>query len=282
MLMSAENTFGYVTGNVLSTRPASPFGTSITPGNNTYGSYTEILSDASVVRDCYGIMININGIFVSTAAKDSLTTIGIDTAGGTAYVDFISGLLSSCAGPYLQGCGGHWYYFPVFIPSGTAIAAKGSVNNGTVGTQSVAIWLYGAPSHPHNIFVGSGVESIGVVAATSKGTNVTSGTASEGAWTSLGSTTKNCKFWQMGMGINDGTMTTGQSYHTDLSYGDGTNQVMIDRDKKYDVNSSSEVLECGLRMPSCVNVPIGGTIYGRMQCSGTADSGTSMAAYGVY
>src|SRR3990167_11411361 len=230
MLMPPQTLgFNYVTGNVLTVRPGVvSFGTSITPAQNAYGSYTEILSDTDVTKDCYGILINVNSIFVATKAKDSLTTIGIDTAGGTSYVDFIPNLLTSCAGDY-GAKGGIWYYFPVFIPAGSALAAKGSVNNATVGTQRVAVWLYGAPTHPESVIYGQGVESVGITAASSSGTAVTSGTVSEGSWTSLGSTTKKWLAGAYGMGVNDGSMSSGSIHHGDLSYGDGTNQVILDQ-----------------------------------------------------
>lgn len=283
MLITPRNLgFAYVTGNVLTTRPAAAFGTSITPGNNSYGSYTEILSDASVTKDCYGILININSIGAATTAKDSLTTIGIDPTGGTSYTDFIPHLLSSCASTFAQGAGGHWYYFPLYIPAGTAIAAKGSVNNATVGTQRVAVWLYGAPLDPSSIIAGQGVEAIGAVTASSRGTTVTSGTTSEGSWTSLGATTKQCFAWQHGMGVNDSSMTSGGIYTTDIGVGDGTNINIIEQDKRYFISSASEDLSGVLTPEAYFPVASGQTIYGRMQCSGTADSALSMAAYGVY
>ena len=284
MLMPPQ-TFGfnYVTGNVITVRPGSAgFGTSITPAQNSFGSYTEILSDTSVTRDCYAILINVNSIFTATQAKDSLTTIGIDTAGGTSYVDLIPNLLTSCAGDY-GAKGGIWYYFPVYIPAGSAIAAKGSVNNATVGTQRVAIWLYGAPTNPESLIYGHGVESVGITAASSCGTTVTSGTVSEGSWTSLGTTAKKWIACTCGMGINDGTMSSGNIHHADISYGDGTNQIMLDMDRGFTISTTSEDLNTrgGLYAPFC-NVPAGSTIYGRLQVNGTADSGLSMAAYGVY
>jgi hypothetical protein len=272
--------FNYVTGNVLTTRPAAAYGTQITPGNNTYGLYTEILSDTDVTRDCYGILVNINSITVSTAATDSITTIGIDTSGGTSYVDFIPHLLSSAASTYTTQSGGHWYYFPVFIPAGSALAAKGSINRATVGTQRVAVWLYGAPSDPSSLKVGQGVEAIGITAASSAGTAVTSGGAAEGTWTSLGSTTKQCFSWNFGIGVNDAGMNSG-IYHADLSYGDGTNQKVIGLDKWY-MSSNAEILSSVIFPAQYCHVPVGGTIYGRLQFSGTASAALSMAAYGVY
>lgn len=279
MLMTPKSLgFNYVTGNVLTTRPAAAFGTSIAPGNNTYGSYTEILSDASVTKDCYGILININSIGVIGTAKDSLTTIGIDTSGGTSYSDFISHLGCSNAGTYLQG--GHYYYFPVFIPAGTAIAAKGSTNNATVGTQNIAVWLFGAPSDLKNLVYGYGVETIGAVTASSTGTAVTPGTTSEGSWTSLGTSTKPWKACQYAYNIND-SGTLAQAIHCDLSFGNGTNQVILGQDKVYRTLTNNEDLN-SFSNPIFYPVPSSSGIYGRAQSSTSGDTGTSMIAYGVY
>jgi hypothetical protein len=84
------------------------------------------------------------------------------------------------------------------------------------------------------------------------------------------------------MGVNDSTMTSGGLYSCDISYGDGTNQVILGSDKLYHIASSNEDLNSRLQPPFPCEVPAGATIYGRMQCSGTADAGLSMAAYGVY
>jgi len=272
--------FNYVTGNVTGTRPAAAFGTSITPGNNSYSTYASILSGGSITRDCYGILININSIAAATTAKDSLCKIGIDTSGGTTYIDFIPHLICSCAGTFAQG--GVWYYFPVFIPSGSQLAASGSTNNATVGTQRVAVWLYGAPSNLKDLKYGMGVEAIGQNTSLSCGTGVTSGTTSEGSWTLLGTTTHKCFAWQWGMGINDTTMSSGNIYTTDISYGDGTNQIILGQDRQHTILTVSEDLNSSCYPPMPVVVPAGGSIYGRMQCSGTADSSLTMVAYGVY
>jgi hypothetical protein len=282
MLIVPQAGFNYVTGNGVTTRPSASFGALITPGNNTYGNYVELVSDTDVTKDCYGIRICISSIGQSNNAKDSLCTIGIDTSGGTSYVDFISHLLCANASLYVTAnAGGVHYYFPVFIPAGTAIAAKGSVNNATVGNQRVAVWLYGAPDNPGLMLCGSGVETIGVVTGSSCGTTVTSGTTSEGAWTSLGTSAKPCFWWQQGLGVNTISMGS-NAYHAELSYGDGTNNKILVPDQLF-AATSSETL-CNIPsspFPSCA--PAGSTIYGRLQYSGsTPDSNLSMAAYGVY
>lgn len=270
--------FGYVTGNVITTRPAAAIGTTITPAQNAYGSYTQVLAAAAITRDCFGILINFNSNFVTAAARDTIVTIGIDPAGGTAWTDTINHLLASCASSYNVGHGGHWYYFPIFIPSGSSVAAKASVNNATVGTLRCCVWLYGAPKNISNLVYGQGVETLGATTASSSGTAVTSGTTSEGSWTSLGTTTKRWKFGQIGMGINDTTMTSGGLYHVDFA----SAEAYIGMDKQYLVPTSTEAFSSVLHSHTMCDVPVGSIIYGRVQCSGTADSSLSLIAYGVY
>ena len=276
--------FGYVTGNTLTTRPAAVMGTSITPGlSNSYGSYTEILSDANVTRDCYGMMLNFNSGSFATEPRDQLVTIGIDTAGGTSYVNFIPHLIAACASAYGEGTGGHWYYFPIYVPAGSAIAAKAQVNHGSnARSLSCQIWLYGAPKNISGLVYGHGVEALGVDTATSAGTAITAGAASEGTWTSLGTTTKKWKFAQFGVGVNDGTMGSAAMHHADLAHGDASNKYIIDQDKRYSSPNASEQWGGQLRSHTYVDLPIGATIYGRDQGSGTGEAGLSMAAYGVY
>jgi hypothetical protein len=280
MLIVPQAGFNYVTGNGVTTRPNAAFGTTYSPGNNTYGSYVEIVSDTNVTKDCYGIRICINGNSSSGAARNALCTIGIDTSGGTSYVDFISHLLCSDCSGYSTATGIN-YYFPVFIPAGTAIAAKGSVNNASAGLTGVAIWLYGAPENPERLLYGTGVETIGVVPASSSGTAVTSGTTSEGAWTSLGSSTKPCMWWQIGMGSNSSAMAS-NGYHAELGYGDGTNNKILVPDQHF-IFTATEAISNTLASPFPGLAPAGSTVYGRVQCSGASPDGTlSMAAYGVY
>ncbi len=54
-------------------RPASAYGLSVTPGNNTKGSYGQLISGASLTDDVYGIYVNINSNTVSATAPAQIT-----------------------------------------------------------------------------------------------------------------------------------------------------------------------------------------------------------------
>jgi hypothetical protein len=285
-MLRGFNNFQYVAGNVLTTRLTANWGTSITPAQNAYGSYTSILAGGSILYDCYWLTVCINSVAVNVNAKDCLVTIGVDASGGTSYTTLIPDLLAACAAPMITGFtvfGGIWYNFPLFVKAGSQLAAKGSVNNATVGTIRIAIWLSGQPSRPDLINYGTAVEAIGITAASSSGTAITPGTTSEGAWTSLGTSTRRAFFWQFGVGVNDSGMGGGSShigYTAELSTGNGTNNLIIIPDTILNM-SSGEELEVHPHL-GWRDVVSGATIYGRLQCNGTADTGISMAAYGVH
>lgn len=273
------NTWGYRTGNATGTRPRFGWGTSITPGaSNSYGSYASILSGGNITQDCYWVVVNLNSGSSGGQARDMLVTIGVDPDGGTSYTTLIPDLL--CEGPSNSNsaAGGYWYAFPVLVKSGSQLAAKAQVNNATAGNVYVAVELYGAPSAPESILYGTSVEAIGVTAASSSGVSVTAGTTSPGSWVSIGSLVQRCFYYQIGLGCNNNAQN-GLFYFADMSVGDGTNQLFVQPRSLYR-NDTSEA-DSLIQFPAYADLPAGAILYGRMQCSGTAESGLSMAAYGV-
>lgn len=277
--------WGYRTGNVEGVRPAATFGTSVTPSAtaNTYGSYTELVAAASIAYDCYWITICINSIGISGGAKDAICTIGIDPTGGTSYTDWIPHLLCGQASSHLQVLGGCWYSFPLFVRAGSSIAAKLSCNvaSGTAGR--VAVWLDGQPRNPLMWDVGyNGVEVIGATTASSSGTVITPGTTSIGAWTSLGTSASPCKYWNYGVGINDGSLSD-FNYSFDASIGDASNKhLIINAGRAFSLASPDTMSFRQSEQRLEWMAASGSTFYGRAWCSGAAgDANLSMALYGV-
>lgn len=266
----------------LTTQPAAAFGTSITPGQNTFGTAVQIGSDTT--DDAYGIMIGVNSI-ANAAAKDSLTQIGFDFSGGTTFpaspdrYNSIT-LLTSCANNHTIG--GVHYYFPLFIPGGTAIFARGSVNNATVGTQNVWWRIYTRPKDPASVRVGRYVESLGIVAGSSRGTSMTPGTGSEGTAVLLGTldSAHPCWYWEVGFGVNDSTMS-GLALHLDLLKASSSGQVILSNVQVQTSSQEGATKHPSLSYGAVFDVPGGTDIYGRAQASGTPDASNSMAAYGV-
>lgn len=280
MLISQSSEWGLIIPSVTAgTQPAAAWGTSITPAENAYGSYASVLAGASLTSDAYGILININSNSVSTAARDTLLTIGLDSAGGSSFTDFITDLLCSGASAYVSGVGsGIWYYFPIFIKNGTSVGAKASVNNATVGTLRCAVTLFCQPSRPEMIRTGSFVTTFGSTAASSSGTAVTPGTAAEGSWTQIGSAlTRPHWYWQVGMGINDGS-TSNAVTHIDVGLGSAGSKKTIIADAPFRVTGGEDMVS-NLGM-YYADGATGDIVYARAQTS-SADSNYSVAVYAV-
>lgn len=261
-------------------RPATTWGTSITPGNNTFPAYTEILGNTAY--DCFGIAIFVHTIGSSGAAKDMLLTIGIDHTGGTTYTSCeISNLMCSSAGTLVTG--GIWYYFPLYIPEGSAIAAKMSCSNATVGTGRVGVILYGRPTRPELVRAGSYVDSFGATTASSRGTTITAGTASEGSWTEMTSGTTTRSYWWFQCGWGSFDISLGAAiYAMDLSIGDASNKEIVFEDALIcNAGTTEQVVKPYVPLDYTCDIRDGQRIYVRLQCSTTADTDLTMMAYAL-
>lgn len=218
----AGQDFSAVTSYAAGTRPTTTvnFGTSITPGTGAaYGTPSQVGND--LTQDCYGIIMNVNNVFSAGNYRQLALELSVDYAGGTTWTPILSDIVASQANNYANG--GIWYYFPVFIPAGAAVAVAGRSSAAT--TFGVNIRYMSTPTNPSMVKRASFLESIGVTLGTGTvtGTSVTPGTTNEGAWTLLGQTTKRLWWWQVACSHSDTTMTA-LNYHVDLAVGD-TDQV---------------------------------------------------------
>lgn len=263
-------------------RPAAARGITITPAQNSKGSWAEYVDGALVTSDCFGIEINFNSNSRSGAIGNTLVDIGIDPAAGTAYSVVIPDLSACHASPLNVASGGIWYYFPLFIPAGSSIAARASIDNATVGTLRSFIRLFGKPRHPEFVRCGRYVEAIGVVAATSEGTVVVPGGASEGTWTSLGTLSRDAWWYQLGVFSSDASLTAGTCEY-DLSIGDATNKhVLPEPIVAASVTGTGEQFSFTNDYAGPMVAGVAGqTVYARGQHSGTPDTDITCIAYAL-
>ncbi|WP_372810099.1 hypothetical protein [Litorivivens sp.] len=279
MLINPVNEFRYKLRSWSGT-PANAYGTLCTKATNAYGTWTSLISGASVAHDIYAVYININRIG-GGAASDTICNIGIDPAGGTSFTTLIPDLLCSAAAVYAASfngaSGGISYYFPIFIPAGSSVGAQFSTN-GAVNNPYAMLTLYGQPSRPDAINVGRWVDSYGITAASSSGTAVTPGTSSPGSWTSLGTPSRSGWYTQVGLGINDSTMAA-EAYLCDLAAGDASNKRILTEHNLFATDTLEQMGNC-YRDEQCYGmVTTSDTLYGRIQASATGNSNLSLAAY---
>lgn len=257
-------------------RPASGHGTFLNGGNNTKGSWVQIFTGSEIAYDVWRITINIGSGAASASARDTILDVGYDPAGGSSYTVLIPDLLAANSAPYAT-FGSITYRFPIHIPAGSSVAVRASVNNSTATLRAWAT-VDGRPTNPEMVWKGTKVEAIGITAATSSGTTVTPGTTSEGSWTSLGTVSERARYWEVGLGVNDSTMAA-VGYHLDLSAGSSGGDVAIITDALTCTTSAEQQFSSSNGTYRTVGA--GSTIWGRCQCSGTADSNISLAAYAV-
>lgn len=275
------NEFGLI---IQSAFPAT--GASVVPGSNAYGSYTQMIAGSSVTDDVYSILISANTNGVNAVARDTILKIGIDPAGGTAYVDLIPDLLVSSAGGLTGGTGaggGIAYVFPLSIKAGTSIAAAASVNNATVGTLIAVCRLSCRPTHPEVLRTGTFVRSFGINSATSSGTAITPNAASsKSTYVQLGSAIAAGDilwWWCGGVGISNAAMINSHSWW-DWSIGSaaGVNRpIVVDQDHLTNTGEQAAFVSLG-----AAGVGVGGDlVFARAGSNAAVPGSMSAAAYGL-
>ena len=208
MLWTPGNHFNWSVDNHGVTFTAAALGTQITAGgsNNTKGSTTQLL--AAIAEDCYGIAIRFASGFSNAAIRNFLADLMIDPAGGTNWTVAIANLLNP--GANLGVGGGVQYYFPLYLKAGTSIGMRAQCSTAS-STFRVGIKLFGKPTRPELVRVGSKVQTLGADTANSRGTAVTPGASNvKGSYSaSLGTLSFDAWWWQAGFAYADTALAAG-------------------------------------------------------------------------
>lgn len=265
--------------------PAGAPGTGVTAGiNNLEGTWTAIMSALS--NEVVGFWVAVSQYSSSTNIKKHLLDIGIDPAGGTSWVELIPNIVIGQPGTTVATGGAKGFFFPIRVPAGATVAARVRGSHSAAQTGRVIARFYMGLDRPYMFPVGQYAETIGVTEATTDGTSFTPGNAADGTWTLLGTTTRDCWWWQLGWQINNGTTTVEYTY-IDLGVGDGTIAGTQRIKRMYHVASTSEQVSCGgldsnpIPFESYFPVKAGSTLYVRGRCSDAPDTGYQAAAIGI-
>jgi hypothetical protein len=261
--------------------PSSSPGVSVTPGaSNSEGSWTQIASSANIAQDVYDMIIQVGGGNTSTAAKNHLLDIGVDPAGGTSYTAVISNIACGASPPVTTT---HVSFrFPLWIKAGSSVAVRVQGSNSTAGTVRVAGVFYGMPTAPHLIRVGQYSETVATISS-SNGTSFTPVSGSEGSWASMGATSKNCWWWQLGVQIDNGTITA-MYVDVELGYGSATVPIVIIADLRMAMYGTAEIIgvpSVHQLISGYCDVPAGSTLYVRGYSSAAVVSGFNATAIGI-
>lgn len=268
----------YCPDNLTGTPPAigTAAGTAFTTGgSNADGTAVTILAATTADTQRLVLAIGTDG----TAGEDNsvLANLLVDPAGGTSWTT-LAQLIAGSAVISPDGLATHLYEFPLFLKAGTSIGMSARKNGATGVTGGVAIWAFGRPRRPELVWCGQGIESLGVVAATSKGTAHTPGaTGSFSAFATIGASTRRYGAIQLGI-QSDGATINGRTYHCQLGLGGvqmpGSPTIFV----------ATDTNERGLRTePGAIpcDLPSGTAVQYRATSSGTANN-QNVACYGVF
>lgn len=258
-------------------------GTNFTAGlNNADGSSVGVLS--ALAHDVHFLVIGLGGISASNANSRTLVDILVDPAGGTSWSAFIDDLTCGFCPAFTAAIGLHsqYFYFPIYIKSGTSIGLRArTVHTANLTTGYCLMWAFGNPSLPQMWWCGTGVETLGITAASSSGTDVSSGASNAWAasWTTIGTSTHPYGCVQMGHSGPDSS-TALKAYHFQIGYGD----TQLPGSPTFysalgSVEASAKNLNDG---PIWCNVASGTTWQARGKCSTTSPEVFDVGIYGVY
>ena len=261
------------------TRPASSFGTSVTPVQNALsGAWATVIS--ATTEEIHKLDICLNNWFISGAARGTLVEIGYDLAGGTTGTSLV---VLACGGAETYGNAlglGAFFELPINLPAGCSILARASVNSATLTAGYVFATAYGQPSPSHLWRPARRIEQLGVTLASSAGTAVTSGTSSEGAWTSIGTLAQRAFAFEFGISFHEATCNS-TLYDIDLAVGDASNKRVILRNHPVRTSSTNDAYVKASAI-TYANAAAGDIVYARSQCGpNAASTNMSIAVYAM-
>jgi hypothetical protein len=258
-------------------------GVNVVPGTSNADGTAVALLAADLEFDVHYLVVGFAGFNTSIAALYCLADILVDPAGGTAWKSLIDDLVIGYTDTLTTNITfSHWYHFPIFIESGSALGCRARTSHTAAPAGGrVLVYAYGNPSRPDAWWCGSGVETLGVTAASSIGTSVTPGnTGVMGSWTTIGTSTARYGAIEWGGNGTDATATSIQYY-----FQVGYNNVQIPGapTKSIFMGTAETYRESACPGPSWCDIPSGTAIKVRGTGSGTSEIWAGgFAVYGVY
>lgn len=257
------------------------FGTNFTANSsNSDGTAVTVLS--ALAFDVHQLVIAIGGISLASANSNCLLDVLVDPAGGTSWSPLIDDLVcgmtpivGTASGP------GNIYAFPIFIKAGSSIGVRARTAHTTnITTGRIVMWAYGNPSRPDMWWCGQKVESLGINAGSSKGTNVTPGNSGTyGSWATIGTSSARYGAVQFQMNGTDGSAVA-LGYYFQL--GVGSTKLPGSPTIARTLTTSEVGALTGPGNPIWCDVPASTPWQIRATCSSTGAEVWNGAVYGVY
>jgi hypothetical protein len=236
---------------------------------NTKGAYTTLIASTAFDACWMGVTID-----VTSGTGTFLVDIAI---GAAASEKVVVNNLAGCAAFVNEICS--FYFFPITVPAGTRISARGQSNTASAGCN-VAVQLFdGSFTQMEGA---AGVDSIGALTASSHGTTITAGASNtKGSYTSLGVTARDYMGLLIGLD-NQVSPSTDTHFLLDIALGAGGSQQVIIPDVAgfWDNVAYAAPLPASWG-PYFISVPNGTNLWARCQ-TGSGSSTIDVSVYGIY
>lgn len=245
---------------------------------HTKGSWTSLITTTNF--DVFVAGVTIYGLASAGADTASLVDIGYDDSGGTSFVSVIPNILAGGTPSTALSGSRRQYWFPVFIPKGSQVAARmQSLISGDASI--VGLRLLGGKNRsnpwPHR----GAIQDYGTNLATSNGTAMANAAAdTKSAWTQLGADTTRRHSGLCVATAPIGAAITGARHYVDIGIdpAGGTTYSVVIPDVETTHTASEE--SCSWIDPMTalmsIDIPVGASIAAR-SASTALNTGTQLA-----
>ncbi len=256
----------------LSGRPATTQGTSLTASATPHAlsaTRTEII--ASTAFEANWVEVIIKNMAQTVVITDGLLNLYIGGSG--SEVLWIDSLSAGWSAQHNTARG--WYYwFPIRVPAGTRISGtlRALIASDTCNVEINYGWSNALA------WFGSGVETLGENTSLSRGTAVTAGGASEGSWTTIGTSGYRYGYVTLGVQGNNDTSIAGGT----LEYDVGTGSAVLQGMERFQVVENTTEFLSNVHDGWWCDIASGTSLQVRAQHSGTTSGNNFVTIHGVY
>lgn len=260
----------------LTGRPAATLGVLVTGGGSSHalGSFATIASATEF--DSWAVALTFHSTMTAATQTDALLNIYIGGSGNETLL--IPSMLAGWVVTYADSTERRPTYLPLHIPAGSRLTAK-CQGLQTNKTMYVGLRLFGGGQPPH--WVGRGVEALGVNIGSSRGTNITPGTTSEGTFVNMGTSTYDYGYvLPMLQGGGSDVDMAEDGLGVDVGVGDALYRGL--ENFTFHNAIDERVSRTFAKMGAATRIPAGTTLQLRGQYVGASTDVLDAALYGVF
>jgi len=235
-------------------------GVTITAGAtaNTMGAWTTLLDPLSF--DVFALALAVSGVSAATTNESYLMDIGIAPTGG-GNEQIVIPFFDAGAASNSVSAMGKLYIFPLFLPAGKALRARGQCVVAS-RTAVVNVHVLGLPPHGFAEDAPQQWYQYGAVASTSSGTGVTSGTNAFGTAVDVtggAGTTANHRWFHVGLDLTTNTVLSAGIYRVRLSRDSAGTDILGVWD--FPISTNEDITGPHPAFPVCVPVSAGSSLF---------------------